>query len=101
MKYLPLILGLSALVTCGIHDASARAPAPQPPPRMPGAFGVVTFTPSNGAPPWVDSGWVVEDHEYRDPNNIGGDEYTFRFVVFTDHVDEFHLDAGSVDIVYQ
>lgn len=85
-------------VVLGVRSVTAQPTAPQAPQAVP-QIAVVTFTPIGGVP-WVDSGIIVADHEYRDPNNIGGKEYTFRFVEFTDHVDEFHLDEGRVDIAY-
>lgn len=68
--------------------------------RSQGAFATVTYTnPDPTIPPFVDSGFVVEDHQHA--STFEG--YTYRFVVFTDHVDEFHLDGkgGRVDIVYR
>lgn len=107
MKFqLPLVLGL-ALVAGVLLVAAAFAPAQalaklEAQARMSGAFAVVTYTPNQpGISPWVDSGWIVADHEYRDPNDIGGKEYTYRFLEFTDHVNEYHLDDGRVDVVYQ
>lgn len=95
MKFqLPLILPLSALAV-GLLLIAALAPQ-----RPAGSFAVVTFTPEGGGAPWIDSGWIVADHEYRDPNNIGGKEYTYRFLEFADHVNEYHLDEGRVDVVY-
>lgn len=64
-----------------------------------GAFATVTFTRNDGVT-WIDSGTIVEDHEFRDPLNVGGDEYTYRVIVFVDHVNQYHLDQGRVDIVY-
>lgn len=60
-----------------------------------GAFGTVTFTRPTGET-WVDSGIIVEDHQYA--SERAG--YSYRFVVFVDHVNEYHLDEGRVDILY-
>lgn len=92
-------LNIAMAVLCGLIllGFTGAVIAGGPPLSGVGAFATVTFTRPSGEV-WVDSGIIVEDHQYSAGRGVGG--YTDRFVVFPDHVNQYHLDEGRVDIVW-
>lgn len=87
MKPIVVVMLLVALVSLSLAGTTSR-------------FATVTYTdPDPAIPPWIDSGVIVEDHQFA--STFEG--YTYRFIVFTDHVNEYHLDGkgGRVDIAYR
>lgn len=83
MKY--LLIALVLIATYSLAFAGVN-----------GSFATVTFTPPNGAP-WIDSGIV--QRVYNQPSPVKG--YSIETVEFTDHSDVFHLDEGTVEILWR
>lgn len=63
---------------------------------MGGAFATVTYTRPDGMQ-WIDSGIVRR--VYNQPSPVKG--YSIETVEFTDHSDGFHLDEGTVEILWR
>lgn len=64
---------------------------------MGGAFAKVTYTRPNGEV-WIDSGIIVRD--FQEPSPVRR-EYSLRTIEFTDHANGYHLDEGTVEVLYR
>lgn len=75
-----------------------RPEAPPPPPQVivVPQVAIVTYTRHTGEQ-WVDTGIIVRDLEQ--PSSVPG--YNLRQIFFTDHENVYHLDEGTVEVVYR
>lgn len=90
-----LLIATVLFVLVGFAWAGRPETPPAPQPVLP--FAVVTYTPTNGSPPWIDSGIIVRDLQFSSPTP----GYTIRSIFFTDHQNGYHLDEGTVEVVYK
>lgn len=58
-------------------------------------IATVIYTRHDGST-FTDHGVILEDHQYQSER----EGYTYRFIVFPDHVNEYHLDEGRVDVYW-
>lgn len=60
-----------------------------------GGFATVIYTAESGQQ-WIDSGVIVHDFQQASP--VKG--YSLRTIEFTTHANQYHLDGGTVEVLY-